>query len=428
MKKQQKQKGFTVVELVIVIAVVAILAAVLIPTFSKIITNANISADSQLARNMNTIIAAEGAAGIPTRAEDVVEFLESNGISKFKPKTAFYHFYWLKNENVIVLADENDSPIYPEEYEYAEYDESNWFDLKYVRDHPLPPTEAPESIDQPQVFTVTLRTSGYDDGLSIPLPQTPAIEGQPYQVTLNMPIEEDRIRRFRKITAIMKDGEEEYEFVIRKQFDNMSDVSVTVDIPVVTGDITINVGIIEFVRITVIGDNIKEDRDNVRCQIGMQFTTIDSAIRHALKEGYRATSAKITMGGKSIEDIYGDIFDKERHEIAVKFHSLTIRDDVVIEIESEWITYTVDFIIRDGKSEDIKVTKIVSYPSNDCLLDLSKEITNTDFKVLNKYYISSPSIRNEDYPELEYIESQKTFSIENITTNLTVYIFVDSIE
>ena len=427
MKKQQK--GFTVVELVIVIAVVAILAAVLIPTFSKIITNANISADSQLARNMNAIIAAERAAGIPTRAEDVVELLEANGISKFKPKTAFYHFYWLKNENVIVLADENDSPIYPEGYEYAEYDESNWFDLKYVRDHPLPPTEATESIDQPQVFTVTLRTSGDDDGLSILLPQTPAIEGQPYQVTLNMPIEEDRIRRFRKITAIMQDGEEEYEFVIRKQFDSISDVSVTVDIPVVTGDIKINVGIIEFVRVTVIGDNVKEDRNNVRCQKGMLFTTIDSAIRHALKEGYRATSAKITMGGKSIEDIYGDIFDKERHEIAVKFHSLTIRDDVVIEIESEWITYTVDFIIRDGKSEDIKVTKIVSYPSNDCLLDLSEVITNTDFKVLNKYYIASPSIRRErDKPELEYIESNKTVSIEKITTNLTVYIFVDSIE
>lgn len=427
MKKQQK--GFTVVELVIVIAVVAILAAVLIPTFSGIVKNANISADSQLARNMNTIIAAEGAAGIPTRAEDVVEFLEANGISKFKPKTTFYHFYWLKNENVIVLADENDSPIYPEGYEYAEYDESNWFDLKYVRDHPQPPTEATESIDQPQVFTVTLRTSGDDDGLSILLPQTPAIEGQPYQVTLNMPIEEDRIRRFRKITAIMQDGEEEYEFVIRKQFDNISDVSVTVDIPVVTGDITINVGIIEYVRVTVIGDNVVQEFCNVRCQKGMPFNSFDHIIHRALTEGYRATSAKITMGGKSLEDIHGDIFDKERHEIAVKFHSWTMDDDIVIEVESEWITYTVDFIIRDGKSEDIKVTKIVSYPSNDCLLDLSEVITNTDFKVLNKYYIASPSIRREsDKPELEYIESKKTVSIEKITTNLTVYIFVDSIE
>ena len=385
MKKQQK--GFTVVELVIVIAVVAILAAVLIPTFSGIIKNANLSSDTQLARNMNTVIAGDGAQGVLLRAEDVVASLEANGISKFKPKTTFYHFYWLKNENVIVLADENDSPIYPEGYEYAEYDESNWFDLKYVRDHPLPPTEATESIDQPQVFTVTLRTSGDDDGLTIPFTQTTAIEGQPYQVTLNMPQEENRIRRFRKITAKMKDGEEEYEFVIRKQLDNLSDVSVTVDIPVVTGDITINVGIIEFVRITVIGDNVKEDRNNVRCQIGMQFNTIDHTIQLALKEGYRVSSAKFTAGGKSLDSIYGDIFDVENQSISAVARKLTITQDIVVEVETEWITYTVDFIIRDNKSEDITVPRTVSYPSTSCSLDLGELIANPNFKILNKYYL-----------------------------------------
>ena len=46
MKKSTK-KGFTLVELVIVIAVIAILAAVLIPTFSNVVERANISADLQ---------------------------------------------------------------------------------------------------------------------------------------------------------------------------------------------------------------------------------------------------------------------------------------------------------------------------------------------------------------------------------------------
>ena len=50
MKKMNK-KGFTIVELVIVIAVIAILAAVLIPTFSGIIEKANKSATLQEARN-----------------------------------------------------------------------------------------------------------------------------------------------------------------------------------------------------------------------------------------------------------------------------------------------------------------------------------------------------------------------------------------
>ncbi len=45
------KKGFTIVELVIVIAVIAILAAVMIPTFSGIVDKANASAALQEAQN-----------------------------------------------------------------------------------------------------------------------------------------------------------------------------------------------------------------------------------------------------------------------------------------------------------------------------------------------------------------------------------------
>ena len=45
------KKGFTIVELVIVIAVIAILAAVMIPTFSGIVDKANESAALQEAQN-----------------------------------------------------------------------------------------------------------------------------------------------------------------------------------------------------------------------------------------------------------------------------------------------------------------------------------------------------------------------------------------
>ncbi len=50
MKKANK-KGFTIVELVIVIAVIAILAAVLIPTFSNVVEKANESSAMQEARS-----------------------------------------------------------------------------------------------------------------------------------------------------------------------------------------------------------------------------------------------------------------------------------------------------------------------------------------------------------------------------------------
>lgn len=53
MKKLNK-KGFTIVELSIVIAVIAILSAVLVPTFSGVIKNAKNSAAIQEARNAYT--------------------------------------------------------------------------------------------------------------------------------------------------------------------------------------------------------------------------------------------------------------------------------------------------------------------------------------------------------------------------------------
>lgn len=54
MKNLKNKKGFTIVELVIVIAVIAILAAVLIPTFGGVIEKANYSAAQQEARNLYT--------------------------------------------------------------------------------------------------------------------------------------------------------------------------------------------------------------------------------------------------------------------------------------------------------------------------------------------------------------------------------------
>ena len=58
MKKMNK-KGFTIVELVIVIAVIAILAAVMIPTFSSIIEKAQMSAAIQEARTYYTELYAD---------------------------------------------------------------------------------------------------------------------------------------------------------------------------------------------------------------------------------------------------------------------------------------------------------------------------------------------------------------------------------
>lgn len=63
MFKKKQKKGFTILELVIVIAVIAILSAVLIPTFAGLIKKANVTADQTLVRNLNTSLAISSQGG-----------------------------------------------------------------------------------------------------------------------------------------------------------------------------------------------------------------------------------------------------------------------------------------------------------------------------------------------------------------------------
>lgn len=120
MRKMNK-KGFTIVELVIVIAVIAILAAVLIPTFVSLTRKANQSADQQAVRQMNTLLASESLAGeAPTKIQDIKSILTANGYNhKLDPLFKGYHFAWIAEKNVIVLV-ENEKVVYPAEY--VDYD------------------------------------------------------------------------------------------------------------------------------------------------------------------------------------------------------------------------------------------------------------------------------------------------------------------
>jgi len=122
----KSKKGFTIVELVIVIAVIAILAAVLIPTFSNLVKKANQSADIQAARQMNTVLAAEGAAK-KVNVFEVYDALAANGMTAkdYRPLTTDHYFFWDDGANRIVYTDKNYQILFPTDFEK----QGNWISL-----------------------------------------------------------------------------------------------------------------------------------------------------------------------------------------------------------------------------------------------------------------------------------------------------------
>ncbi len=119
------RKGFTITELVIVIVVIAILAAVLIPTFASLINKANIAADTQLAKNLNTSLSMAAASG-----EEIDEFTEVLSaareagyiISNLNPTAQNCYFVWESETNQILLVNgaENYKVIYAMNKEHPE--------------------------------------------------------------------------------------------------------------------------------------------------------------------------------------------------------------------------------------------------------------------------------------------------------------------
>ena len=116
--KRTNKKGFTIVELVIVIAVIAILAAVLIPNISRLVKKANESSDIQAVRNMNTFLAAEGATGDVNSILDVYDIFADSGynVDSYSPLYSGRHFYYDKQYNQILYVEtKTNKVLFPEE-------------------------------------------------------------------------------------------------------------------------------------------------------------------------------------------------------------------------------------------------------------------------------------------------------------------------
>ena len=119
------RKTFTITELVIVIAVITILAAVLIPTFTAVIEKANMSSDQSAVRNMNLALAAAEVDGEVESRSDALAILEDAGMDaqNYRALAKDYAFVWVKSINRVLYVKTDDySVAYPEEYKDMKYD------------------------------------------------------------------------------------------------------------------------------------------------------------------------------------------------------------------------------------------------------------------------------------------------------------------
>ncbi len=249
----KNKKGFTIVELVIVIAVVAILAAVLIPTFAGIVKKANISADTKAVRNMNVILVAESAGdAAPSSAAATIEILERNGIIDFIPKTESYAFYWLKTENAVVLADENNVAVYPEKFKNANYNEENWFNLAGDYSAEAPDSDESEDLFVPGhqvgIFHTVNSTCGHDT--VIPIIPGNITMGSSVTIVFDLPEEMKSTHQFYDVKLTMTNGDSISGLVAVSPTNGTDRFEpgepVTFDIEEVAGNISIVINIKEI--------------------------------------------------------------------------------------------------------------------------------------------------------------------------------------
>ena len=114
MKKTNK-RGFTIVELVIVIAVIAILAAVLIPNISRLVKKAQVSSDLSLVRNLNMALETESATMDYPTAYAAFQAVKANGydIAKIEAKASDNRILYDEANKCFAYLNGKDLEYYP---------------------------------------------------------------------------------------------------------------------------------------------------------------------------------------------------------------------------------------------------------------------------------------------------------------------------
>ncbi len=157
MKKLNNKKGFTIVELVIVIAVIGILAGVLIPTFSGIQQSAKESAAFQECKNVLSSVLALNGGAIPANTLFAVD-------TDIKTAELEYKFYYANQK----LGDKQPDDYSPASLKQSDNGYKIYVSATAVKDF-LNPDGVLKSNDEPAVNSTKYKSDKAltDDAISM---------------------------------------------------------------------------------------------------------------------------------------------------------------------------------------------------------------------------------------------------------------------
>ena len=114
MQTKTKKKGFTLVELVIVVAVIAVLSAILIPTIGCFVEDAKETSDMTTVKTLNTaLVRYEAENDKPETMYDTIKIMAGLGynVDRLTPLSTG-HILWDSKNNRFLLKDKNGDDVY----------------------------------------------------------------------------------------------------------------------------------------------------------------------------------------------------------------------------------------------------------------------------------------------------------------------------